>query len=127
MEDKKNILDDCLPIRRQKDGTYIIKVNGCDYGVCDNNEGERFTIKMIEKYTAANPDKVIPEPEPPKPTPEQIAEAKRRTTLAQLDELDRKSARYLRASIAGTIDEEGKKRLSAIEKEATSLRKSLSK
>ena len=55
----------------------------------------------------------------------QAREAERTAILAELDALDRRSARALRAVVAGTATDEDKAALAAIEAEAVSLRSRL--
>ena len=51
--------------------------------------------------------------------------AERAAILAELDALDRRSARALRAVVAGTATDEDKAALAAIEAEAVSMRERL--
>lgn len=52
----------------------------------------------------------------------EAAAAARAVILAELDALDRRSARALRAVVAGTATDEDKAKLTAIEAEAVTLR-----
>lgn len=55
----------------------------------------------------------------------QARDAERDTILAELDALDRRSARALRAVVVGTATDEDKAKLAAIEAEAESKRSRL--
>ena len=55
----------------------------------------------------------------------QAREAERNAILAELDALDRRSVRSLRAVVAGTATDEDKAKLAAIEAEAVSKRSRL--
>ncbi len=82
------ICKDNEPIMRQKDGNYKIKVNGCDYGVCDNSQAEQYKISDVEAYLAEHPEALIPEPLPPEPMAEQKEAAARMQRNALLTASD---------------------------------------
>jgi hypothetical protein len=75
------------PIYKTRFG-YNIKHNGMDYGVGDNNPREQYTIDMVESYLAEHPEALIDEPNPPEPTPEEIAAREAWEDEAREHELD---------------------------------------
>jgi hypothetical protein len=119
MDTKKELIDYGTIIAR-KDGTFVVD----NYHVCPASIDPygKYNFDDVAAYAKANPDKVIPEPEPPEA---ELAERTRQATLAELDLIDRKSMRYLRAVAEGTIDEEGKKRLAELEAQAKLARSRL--
>jgi hypothetical protein len=63
--------------------------------------------------------------DPPPPTPEETAEARRAEIMAELDDIDRHTIRPLRAMAKGTATEEDAERLAALESRAGELRAEL--
>ena len=68
--------------------------NGSPYGVGLDAPEE---LAEVEAYLSAHPEALVPEPVPEPPTAEQVAATARAAILAQLDDLDRRSIRPLRA------------------------------
>ena len=68
---------------------------------------------------------LLERPAKPEPTAEEAAEARAREIMAELEELDAKAARPMRAMLAGTSTDEDKASLEEIESNAQALREEL--
>lgn len=101
----------------------IYRING--FIVIDGGMRALDKVQHPDEYAEAEallkeyPELEIEPPQPPAPTPEQLAAAARATIQAQLDEIDRKTIRPMRA---GETD-----KVAALEAEAEALRKKLAK
>lgn len=111
-------------IIQRADGSYVIEKNGHPYHV--PNEGE-FAEEWanITDWLAKNNVTPEAEPLPPEPTEEELRAAREEAIIAELDEIDRKSARALRAIVAGTATDDDRAMLTELNAQAEALRAQL--
>ena len=121
MDTKKEPIDYGTIIARN-DGTFVID----NYHVCPKSIDPhgKYDFDDVQAYAKANPDKVLPEPEPPKPTEAELAERARKATLSRLAELDRLVPRALEDLIVASGKKPHEKTQSVID-EKNALRKTL--
>ena len=81
--------------------------------------------RELDAFLAAHPEALVPEPAPPEPTAEQVEAARVAGIRVQLDDLDRKAVRPLRAIAAGTATDADRTTLAEIETQAAELRESI--
>jgi hypothetical protein len=111
-------------IQQRWDDSYVI--NSGLYHVPD--EGEFADLwQEVHAYALANPSNVtlIAKPEPPQPTPEELAARRRAEILVRLAKIDAASVRPLRAIAQGEDVQADHDKLAALDAEAAELRADL--
>lgn len=109
------------PIYSRPDGSYVIERNGYPYHVIASDP----LMAEVKDYLVAHPEALVPEPAPHAPSHAEIKAAKISALNAELDALDRKAIRPIRAEMAGTATVEDIARLSELEKSAVAIRAEL--
>ena len=85
------MIDKNKPVYERADGTKVVTLeNGYPYHVI---EGDQINDEL-RAYLAKHPEALVPEPVPPPPTPEQIAEQRRAENLAYLASTDWYAVRF---------------------------------
>ena len=84
------MFDKTKPIYACVNNVYEIEVSGYRYG-CP--PGDQYYVE-VSAYLSEHPEALVPEPVPPPPTPEQVAEQARRANLSYLAATDWYSIRY---------------------------------
>lgn len=112
------MIDYTAPIYSRPDGTYVATVNGYPYHIIDGDPLK----DEVESYLAKHPEALIPEPVPPEPSAEELERIRVAGIQAQLDALDRKAIRPLRAIAAGTATQADRDRLADLEAQADVIR-----
>jgi len=99
------------PIYRCDNGSYVIQSPWGPYNVCskDVDPVGKYSIYEVEAYIATHQGALITEPVPPPPTPEDLAARRKAEIAAELEALDTRAIRPMRAKLAGkatVVDEE---------------------
>jgi hypothetical protein len=101
------VIDKTKPILERPDGTKVVTLeNGYPYHVI---EGDPINDEL-DAYLAKHPEALIPEPQPPKPSAEELAAREAAQAQAEINELERKAIRPLLAIARGlgTKDDEAR-------------------
>jgi hypothetical protein len=111
------------PHYKNDDGTYEVTKDGMPY--CVNEADTPDVWAEMQKWITENNIQVSERPNEPEKTAEQIKAESIALITNQLNLLDSKSARPLRAIISGTATDDDKSKLMNYENQAISLRAQL--
>lgn len=110
-------------VRQFADNSYAVDMGDGWYGVAFGDELCRYPYSEVEAFLAEHPEALEPDPEPP--SQEEIERQRVATITAQLEALDRRSIRALRAVSAGTATAEDRAILADLDTQAAELRAGL--